>query len=200
MGSNRRMAMPVAAAAAFLLAASQSDAGVVSLNKVVTNGTTSAKSYDLEASFTMTEALLSAGVYGSVSVAITDFRGDSALLTSQAGGLFMSGWVNDAKVKSYLPLAFTGPDGEFRLQTTPFGQNSFSGDFGSAAIPESVGRTVAIGDVIKIKMQFVLSAGDQAAISGVFNVVESAVLPTPAAAPALLGAFTLVRRRRFDNR
>ncbi len=59
-------------------------------------------------------------------------------------------------------------------------------------------RNVVASDIVKLKMQFRLSAGDQAAISARFDVVQMDPVPAPAAA-ALLAGVTLLRRRRTNK-
>lgn len=199
MGNNRKIGMGVLSLAATAVLAGSAEAAVVSVSKVVNNRTGAAQAFNLEATFTVTEAMAATGIYGSMSIMLTDLRGDSAMLTSQTGGLLMSGWINDTKVKSFMPSAFTGPDGEFRLQVGAFGQSGFSGDFGSIEAPEAMPISLAAGDLVKVRVQFMLSAGDQAAVSGLFGLSDMVEVPAPGAMPIAATLLGLVRRRRFDN-
>jgi hypothetical protein len=85
----------------------------------------------------------------------------------------------------------------FRLAASARSLNTYSSTFASAASPETlVGRVLNVNDEIEVRLNFRLSAGDQVAYTGVFNVV-----PGPSAAcMALLAPWIgLHRRRRTEN-
>ncbi|MGA1265808.1 MAG: hypothetical protein ACO32J_01355 [Phycisphaerales bacterium] len=187
-----------AATAVALAMVSSADAALLSLSKVVTNTTASARDYSFEVSITVTDAIQDAGIYGGFAVAVTDFNRNGASVASTNDGMLYSGWVNADMVKAFVPQVPGTPAGGFNLLAGSFGQATFAQDFGSSALPQSLDRDVEVNDIIKLKFQFRLSAGDQAAISARFDVVQMDPVPAPAAA-ALLAGVTLLRRRRTNK-
>jgi len=171
------------------------DATLLSLSKVVTNTTASAKDYAFEVSITVTDAMQSAGIYGGFAVAVSDFNRNGASIASTNEGMLYSGWINADMVKSFVPQVPGTTGGGFSLLAGSFGQATFAQDFSSSALPQALGRDVEVNDILKLKFQFRLSAGDQAAISARFDVV--AVPASPAV--AVLAGVALCRRRRTNK-
>jgi hypothetical protein len=187
-----------AATVAALAMVGAADAALLSLSKVVTNTTTSTRDYAFEVSITVTDAMQSAGIYGGFAVAVTDFNRNGASLASTNEGMLYSGWINADMVKSFVPQVPGTAGGGFSLLAGSLGQATFAQDFGSSALPQALGRDVEVNDILKLKFQFRLSAGDQAAISARFDVVQMDPVPAPAAA-ALLAGFVLCGRRRTNK-
>jgi hypothetical protein len=187
-----------AATAVALAMVGSADAALLSLSKVVTNTTASAKDYTLEVSITVSDEIRDAGIYGGFAVAVTDFNRNGASLASTNDGMLYSGWVNADMVKSFVPQMPGTAAGVFSLLAGSFGQATFAQDFGSSALPQALGRDVEANDILKLKFQFRLSAGDQAAISARFDVIQMDPVPAPAAA-ALLAGFALCGRRRTNK-
>jgi len=171
------------------------DAALLSLSKVVTNTTASDQNYEFEVSFLVTQQILDAGMYGGVVVAVTDFNRNGASVTSWADGSFYSAFVNASEVQTFVPQGSSPTPGSFLLQAPARGQASFMQDFGSPASPLLMNRNIVASDIVKLKLNFRLSAGDQAAISARFDVV--AVPASPAV--AVLAGVALCRRRRTNK-
>lgn len=189
--------LSLAAAGGF---AGSADAGVVSLSRIITNTRATAQTYTFDAVITATEHLVNAGVFGSLSVVVTDFNRNGVSITSTSSGDLYSGWIGSNLAQKFVPqVAGTAP-GSFLLTALANQQASFSGGFGNNIAPVATGLAMAIGDEIRVRMQFTLSAGDQAAISASFNVLEAVAVPSPASAAVAVGAGWLVRRRRAENR
>jgi len=192
-GKGPWAAMPVGCGLSALLIAGTAHASLVTISGVVTNNTATVQSYEFSQKVKVTEYLTKVSVYGSLSFTVTDFNRDGATVESDTGKLY-SGFIAGTLAKSYLPL--NAPPA-FKLTAASRSMNSFSSTFGSAAAPEALsGRTLNPDDEIEIRLNFKLSAGDQAIYTGVFNVV-----PGPGAAcMAMLAPWIgLHRRRRTEN-
>ena len=203
MGTHhRRAGIGLLSLASVVGLAGSASGAVVTVNRVVTNTRNTAQTYVYEASITSSENIATAGIFGSFSVVISDFNRNGVMATSTAAGDLYSGWVGSTRVKSFVPSTTAGgPAGIFQLSASANQQNSFSASFGTATAPEVLASSVNIGDQIRVRFEFVLSAGDQAAIAGNFNVVDMSAVPGPGPA-ALLGLAAGLRgrsRRRTEN-
>jgi hypothetical protein len=173
--------------------AGSAQAALVTVSGVITNNTGTTQSYQFSQKVKVTEYLTKVGVYGSLSFTVTDFNRDGATVESDAGSLY-SGFIAGSLAKSFVPLnAGTG----FKLTAPTRSMNSYTSTFGTAAAPEMLsGRTLNPNDEIEIRMNFKLSAGDQAIYTGVFNVVPG---PGAACVAMLAPWIGLHRRRRTEN-
>jgi MYXO-CTERM domain-containing protein len=187
-----------AAAIVAAVSGGTADAALLSLSRVVTNTTATTQDYEFEVSFLVTQQILDAGMFGGVVVAVTDFNRNGAFVSSWTDGSFYSAFVNASRVQSFVPQGSSPTPGSFLLQAPSRGQASFMQEFGSSTSPLFMNRNVVASDIVRLKMQFRLSAGDQAAISARFDVVQMDPVPAPAAA-ALLAGVTLLRRRRTNK-
>jgi hypothetical protein len=202
MGTHhRRAGIGLLSLASVVGLAASANAAVVSVSRVITNTRNTAQTYAFEASITSSENIATAGIFGSFSVVISDFNRNGVMAASTAAGDLYSGWLGSTRVKSFVPSSSGGPAGSFQLSAAANQQNFFSAAFGTETAPEVLASSVNIGDQIRVRFEFVLSAGDQAAISGNFNVVDMSAVPGPGAA-ALLGLAGGLRgrnRRRTEN-
>ena len=196
MGWEGRKGMSALGVAAIVAAVSggTADAALLSLSRVVTNTTASDQNYEFEVSLLVTQQILDAGMYGGVVVAVTDFNRNGASVTS-ADRSFYSAFVNASEVQTFVPQGSSPTPGSFLLQAPARGQASFMQDFGSPTSPLLMNRNIVASDIVKLKLNFRLSAGDQAAISARFDVV--AVPASPAV--AVLAGVALCRRRRTNK-
>ena len=110
--------------------------------------------------------------------------------------LFRS-WINGNKVKSFTPINNVT---SFQLSAPVMGMAMYNASFGSPTA-ESTGQSLAVNDTIEVRFNFRLSAGDQAAFTGSFELVPLGAVPGPSAFAATLLApwFGLHRRRRTEN-
>ena len=164
-------------------------AAMVSISRIITNTTTTTQTYQFSESLYAGENFSSVGAFGSMSLVLTDLNRNGATVSSDAGALY-SGWINNVKVNSFmLGSSLT----QYQLSAPSRGQASDAGEFGNP-IPVSLGRGLVATDLMQIRFNFTLSAGDQLAFSGVFNL---AAVPAPSgAAVALLGSVVRRERRR----
>lgn len=192
-GKGPTAAMSLGCGVAALIISGASHAALVTVTGVVTNNTATTQTYEFFQRVRVGETLAQVGVFGSVSFTVTDFNRDGATIESDTGKLY-SGLIGGSLAKSFLPV--NAPPA-FRLVAPARSMNTYNGSFGSAGAPEMLtGRTLNPGDEIEIRLNFRLSAGDQAAYTGVFNVV-----PGPGAACLAMIApwIGLHRRRRTEN-
>lgn len=183
-------------AAAIAASAPSASAALVTISKVLTNNTAATQSYQFSESLTITEAVSQVGMIGSVSMIVTDFNRNGATVASDSGN-FYSGWINGTKVQSFMPGP--GPT-SYSLTAAPRGQASMNSGFGSPE-PVSLGRGLAVNDTIEVRFNFTLSAGDQVAFTGTFDLVNYSAIPAPSAAAIMLLSpiFGGRHRRRTEN-
>lgn len=192
-GKGPWAAMPLGCGLSALLMSQAAHAALVTISGVVTNNTASTQSYQFSQKVKVSEYMANVAVFGSLSFTVTDFNRDGATVESDAGYLY-SGFIAGSLAKSFVPL--TTPSA-FKLTAAARSMNSYTATYASAAAPETLpGRTLNPDDEIEIRLNFKLSAGDQAVYTGVFNAV-----PGPGAAcMALLAPWIgLHRRRRTEN-
>lgn len=193
-GKGPWAAMPVGyGLSCAMLMAGTAQAALVTISGVVTNNTATTQVYQFSQKVKVSEYIANAGVYGSLSFTVTDFNRDGAMLESDSGTLY-TGLIAGVTAKTFMPLNVPPV---FRLTASARSMNSYSSTFASAAAPEMLaGRSLNPNDEIEVRLNFRLSAGDQAVYSGFFNVV-----PGPSAAcMALLAPWIgLHRRRRTEN-
>ena len=185
--------MPVGCGLSALLMAGAANAALVNVSGVVTNNTATTQSYQFSQKVKVSEYIANVGVYGSLSFTVTDFNRDGAFIESDSGYLY-TGLIAGSVAKSFMPL--TTPT-SFRLSAPTRSLNTYTTTYASAAAPEMLsGRTLNPNDEIEVRLNFRLSAGDQAVYTGYFNVV-----PGPGAAcMAMLAPWIgLHRRRRTEN-
>ena len=192
-GKGPRSAMSVGCGLSALLIAGTAQSALVTVSGVFTNNTATTQSYQVSQKVKVSEYLAKVAVFGSLSFTVTDFNRDGAFIESDSGSLY-SGLIAGTLAKTYMPV--NAPPA-FRLAASARSLNTYSSTFASAASPETlVGRVLNVNDEIEVRLNFRLSAGDQVAYTGVFNVV-----PGPSAAcMALLAPWIgLHRRRRTEN-
>ena len=180
---------------AALGAATQSDAALVTLSGVFTNNTGAAVEKEFSHKIIVTENITQLGVFGSLSLVITDFNRNGASITAPAGQMF-SGLISGAQVKSFAPT--NAPGGGFALNAAARSLATFDATFGSASAPQAIAAVLKANDEIEVRLKFTISAGDQVAYAASFNLVA---VPGPSAACAALLApwIGLHRRRRTEN-
>lgn len=171
-------------------------AALVTISKVLTNNTATTQSYQFSETLTITEAVSQVGAIGSVSMVVTDFNRNGATVASDSGN-FYSGWINGTKVQSFMPGP--GPT-SYSLTAAARGQASMNAGFGSPD-PVALGRGLAVNDTIEVRFNFTLSAGDQVAFTGTFDLVNYSSIPAPSAAALMLLSpiFGGRHRRRTEN-
>ena len=179
---------------AALVAASATEGALVTLSGIITNNTLLAKTYEFSEKVKVTEEILNVGMFGSLSFVVTDFNRNGAEITSSAGELY-SGWINGSRAKSLLPL---NAGAGFGLSAPARSLAKYDTTFASSLDPEPLTSSLHVGDEIEVRLKFTLSAGDQAAYTGTFNLTS---VPGPSAAcVALLAPWIgLHRRRRAEN-
>jgi hypothetical protein len=201
MGNHRRAGIGLLAVASVVGLVAPASAAFVSVSRIVTNTRSTAQTFAFEASITASENIADAGIFGDFSIVVSDFNRNGVVATSTTAGDLYSGWLRGSRVKSFVPSTSGGPSGTFQLAAVANSQNSFTGSFGTALAPELLPASIGVGDEIRVRFEFVLSAGDQAAITGTLNVVDMSAVPGPGSA-ALLGLAAGVRgrnRRRTEN-
>lgn len=183
-------------AAAIAATAPSASAALVTISKVLTNNTAATQSYQFSESLTITEAVSQVGMIGSVSMIVTDFNRNGATVASDSGN-FYSGWINGTKVQSFMPGP--GPT-SYSLIAAARGQASMNTGFGSPD-PVALGQGLAVNDTIEVRFNFTLSAGDQVAFTGTFDLVNYSTIPAPSAAAIMLLSpiFGGRNRRRTEN-
>ena len=184
-------AMLLIGAAALAVPASSASAALVSIARVVTNNTATTQTYQFAETINAGESLTNIGAFGSLSLTLTDLNRNGATLTSDSSA-FYSGWINGDKGNAFLPgSSFTS----YQLTAAPRGLASDSGEFGKPT-PVALSRNLLASDLVEIRFNFTLSAGDQLAFSGAFNLIQ---VPAPSVAAMALLAPVLGRGRRKLN-
>jgi len=149
-----------------------------------TNTSNATQVYDIWVTLDTTAAGTSSLVGGSVAGGLTaDF--DGGTLSSIGQTPLWSAYLGNTAVGNLLP-------GPLSVSAVAFDSASIGSDAFGMPIPWQVGP--ALGTSMKIRLQFNLTAGDQASFTSVF-VLE--VVPAPAGF-ALLGLVGLTGRRRRD--
>jgi hypothetical protein len=175
------------ASTVFALAATNvSEATLISFSQIITNNTASIQSYEIIQSTPTAINSATAGMRGSLSIVLTDFNRDGATLQSDGGNLYRA-WANSTLVRS----AFVPPSG-FLLTALPRGMASSDNYFGTSVL-EPMSPSLGTINSIEMRWNFRLSAGDQVAIAGTFEVAS---VPTPASAAILICSAISARRRR----
>ena len=195
-GKGFAAAALLASGVAIFAVSSGASAALVTISKVLTNNTATTQSYQFSEMLTITEAISQIGAIGSVSMVVTDFNRNGATVASDSGN-FYSGWINGAKVQSFMPGP--GPT-SYSLTAAARGQASMSTGFGSPD-PVALGQGLAVNDTIEVRFNFTLSAGDQVAFTGTFDLVNYSAVPAPSAAALILLSplFGGRHRRRTEN-
>jgi len=199
MQGKGRLAFGVTSVVAAAAIASSADAGVVTLSKIVTNTRSTAQTYDFEATITSPASMSHAGILGSISVVVTDFNRNGVTLASTSAGDLYSAYIRGSRVMRFVPELPNVVPGTFQLQAAANGQATYSGGFGNTLVPVASNTFVTSGDELRVRMQFTLSAGDQAAITASFQVVETDPVPAPGTAVLLMLGAAFSRRRRSGN-
>ena len=177
------------ASTVFALAATNvSEATLISFSQIITNNTASTQSYEIIQSAPTSINSATAGMRGSLSIVLTDFNRNGAIFQSDGGNLYTA-FANSTLVRS----AFV-PAGGFLLTTPPRGMASSDNHFGTPVL-EPMSPSLGTINSIEMRWNFRLSAGDQVAIAGTFEVTD-AVVPAPASAAILICSAISARRRR----
>jgi|GEM_PF-3253521 len=192
-GKGNSLTASVLLCAGFATAAlaTQANAALITISQVVTNNYATEQIYEISQTILSTEAIASVGVFGNISIALTDFNRNGATISSD-GPSFYSGWINSTEVERFMP----GNAGSYQLVAPTRSQAFFTTNYGVPTLV-ALGRGLAVDDQITIKFKFKLSAGDQVALTGTFNLIA---VPAPATALVALFAPVLgLRRRRTEN-
>lgn len=182
-GLGKGIAVPLIAAA---MVASGASAAMVSFSSVFTNNTLADKVYDISSALTLTSPLGNTAGSGTLAIVVSDIRGGGAYVKSVGSSALYTSFVNGVKVAEMAPA--------FTLSASAFGQNSHTESFNKT----SYGVSATINHVIDEKFKFVLSAGDQAVVSGTFVVVSAVPAPGAIGLVGIAGGFS-VRGRRREN-
>lgn len=172
------------------------DAALVTLSGVFTNTTGAAVEKEFSHTITVTETISKIGLFGDVSLLITDFNRNGASITAGSGALY-SAWIGGAQVASFTPSNTTG--GGFAVTAAPRSMAAYDTDFRSSSAPMEITRQLdGTPTEVQIRLKFMVSAGDQVAYTATLNLVA---VPGPGAACAALLApwIGLHRRRRTEN-
>jgi hypothetical protein len=165
-----------------LTATTIAQAAIVSVSRVITNTTLTTQTYDFSAVNGLGVPTTPAYMRGSVSIAITDFNRNGAILSADPDTLYTA-WINFLKVQSM-------PSTPFTLTAPALGNNTYNNNFDWTYFSSSLAAAT-----IEVKLRFTLSPGDQAAVTGFFEVSS---VPSPAGSAALLAATVMgFRRRRY---
>jgi hypothetical protein len=195
-GKGPQAVTPLGCALAAAIVAGSAQAALVTVSGVITNNTDGVQIYQFSQKVKVTEFIANAAVFGSMSFTVADFNRDGATLESDSGKLY-SGFMAGSLAKAFLPL--TAPT-SFKMTAPARSMVSYTGTFGSAAAPETLpGRSLNVNDEIEIRLNFRLSAGDQATYTGSFNIVNAVPGPGAACAAMLAPWIGLHRRRRTEN-
>lgn len=159
-------------------------AALISFSRIVTNSSTTTKSYEFLESSAFASDYSTVNIRGSLSIALTDFNGNGATLTPEVGSpvpCFYTAWINSNVVNNM---------GIVPVTTTTFSTNTFNQSFGSPVLETAI---AAPANTMQMRLRFLLSPGDQVAISGTF---ETVAVPAPASLVMIMGSVMLSRRRR----
>lgn len=184
------------------LAVSTADAALVTLSGIITNNTSTTQTYEFTRKIKIAESITNAGIFGSMSLLVTDFNRNGAMITSTNLGELYSGWINGSEAKRFVPATGgSGGAGGFVLSAPSRSMARFDSEFGSSSSPDLLGLNLTADDEMEVRLRFTLSAGDQAAYTAAFNVVSTTAVPAPGAlAVGLLAPWVSLRsRRRTEN-
>lgn len=170
-----------AAVIAALIVSGSADAALISFNQTFYNTGTTARRYTFVRTVPMIGNVSAAlPIIGSISATVSDMNGNNAWIKSNAGNAVYTALIGSTVVKTLWNSPY-----EFRVDTA-FGSRTTDPESFTGFAPEGV-----TGDV-QLVIDFVLSAGDVAAVAGTFDI------PAPGSAVILLTAGGLLggRRRR----
>ena len=174
------------------LIASAANAAMVSFSTVFTNNTAADKVFDVSNFLTLSHSLGNTGGSGSLAIVVSDIRGGGAYLKGVGSSAVFSTFVQSTKVGE---LASTNSFAPFAVMAGTFGQMSYSDNFAR----EYFGAVANVNDVLQTQLKFILSAGDQAVVSGTFVVVSAVPAPGAFALVCIAGGVGLRGRRRMDS-
>ena len=179
------------AGAAIFALSSGASAALVTISKIVTNNTATTQSYEFSEQIVISQAISDVKAFGSVSMTVTDFNRNGATVTSDAGN-FYSGLINGTKVHSFMP---GNSPASYSLTAASRGQAAMTAEFGNPT-PIAIGKNLIVNDILEVRFNFTLSAGDQMAFTGAFNLI-----PAPSAAALMLRSPSCGgrHRRRTEN-
>ena len=173
------------------LIASAANAAMVSFSTVFTNNTAADKVFDVSNFLTLSHSLGNTGGSGSLAIVVSDIRGGGAYLKGVGSSAVFSTFVQTTKVGE---LASTNSFAPFAVVAGTFGQMSYSDNFAR----EYFGAVANVNDVLQTQLKFILSAGDQAVVSGTFVVVSAVPAPGAFALICIAGGVGLRGRRRMN--
>ena len=173
------------------LIASAANAAMVSFSTVFTNNTAADKVFDVSNFLTLSHSLGNTGGSGSLAIVESDIRGGGAYLKGVGSSAVFSTFVQSTKVGE---LASTNSFAPFAVMAGTFGQMSYSDNFAR----EYFGAVANVNDVLQTQLKFILSAGDQAVVSGTFVVVSAVPAPGAFALICIAGGVGLRGRRRMN--
>ena len=176
---------------AITLIASAANAAMVSFSTVFTNNTAADKVFDVSNFLTLSHSLGNTGGSGSLAIVVSDIRGGGAYLKGVGSSPVFSTFVQSTKVGE---LASTNSFAPFAVVAGTFGQMSYSDNFAR----EYFGAVANANDVLQTQLKFILSAGDQAVVSGTFVVVSAVPAPGAFALICMAGGVGLRGRRRMN--
>jgi hypothetical protein len=188
IGIGRGFAMSLFATT---LIASAANAAMVSFSTVFTNNTAADKVFDVSNFLTLSHSLGNTGGSGSLAIVVSDIRGGGAYLKGVGSSPVFSTFVQSTKVGE---LASTNSFAPFAVMAGTFGQMSYSDNFAR----EYFGAVANVNDVLQTQLKFILSAGDQAVVSGTFVVVSAVPAPGAFALICIAGGVGLRGRRRMN--
>jgi hypothetical protein len=188
IGIGRGFAMSLFATT---LIASAANAAMVSFSTVFTNNTAADKVFDVSNFLTLSHSLGNTGGSGSLAIVVSDIRGGGAYLKGVGSSPVFSTFVQSTKVGE---LASTNSFAPFAVMAGTFGQISYSDNFAR----EYFGAVANVNDVLQTQLKFILSAGDQAVVSGTFVVVSAVPAPGAFALICIAGGVGLRGRRRMN--
>ena len=188
IGIGRGFAMSLFATT---LIASAANAAMVSFSTVFTNNTAADKVFDVSNFLTLSHSLGNTGGSGSLAIVVSDIRGGGAYLKGVGSSAVFSTFVQSTKVGE---LASTNSFAPFAVMAGTFGQMSYSDNFAR----EYFGAVANVNDVLQTQLKFILSAGDQAVVSGTFVVVSAVPAPGAFALICIAGGVGLRGRRRMN--
>ncbi|MCE9619533.1 MAG: hypothetical protein K8R92_06460 [Planctomycetes bacterium] len=179
------------------LAASNAAAEVVTFSKVFTNTTNEAKEFYYEKFVTLTTSSGFLSGSGRLTLGVTDLRSDGASVSSVGfDSIYTGGFQQGDSFLPMLKFASPTPIPERELWA-PYVLTALAASNASASFAGSFPASetfINLGDQICVKIRLVVSAGDQAVVSGNFTVVPmSGTLPLL----TLAGIIGSSRRRAF---
>lgn len=181
----------LASGAAIFAVSSGASAALVTISKIVTNNTATTQTYEFSEQIVISQAVSDVKAFGSVSMTVTDFNRNGATVTSDAGN-FYSGLINGTKVHSFMPGSSPA---SYSLSAASRGQAAMTAEFGNPT-PIAIGKSLIVNDILEVRFNFTLTAGDQMAFTGAFNLIPA---PSAAALMLLSPIFGGRHRRRTEN-